>query len=161
MAQVLKLREFIASKDEILSDWTKSNLLKRLWKKDYTVWSKEKVPEIVNRLGWLFLPEIMFEQLDAITAFAKTVKDKKVKHVVLLGMGGSSLAPEVFQKIFGNSSSYPELIVLDSTHPEYISAVEKEIDLNHTIFIIASKSGTTLEIDNLSPINIGLNTSVY
>ena len=71
-----------------------------------------------------------------------------MKHVVLLGMGGSSLAPEVFQETFGNAPGYPKLRVLDSTHPAAVRAVEREIDLAHTVFLVSSKSGTTTETNS-------------
>jgi transaldolase/glucose-6-phosphate isomerase len=100
-------------------------------------------------LGWLVLPEMMHEQLEDFVSFAEEVKSEGKRHVVLLGMGGSSLAPEVFQKIFDNADDYPELIVLDSTHPSAIRAVEDKIDLRNTLFLVSSKSGTTIETISL------------
>jgi transaldolase/glucose-6-phosphate isomerase len=84
-----------------------------------------------------------------IRAFADKVKADGFRHVVLLGMGGSSLAPEVFQRTFGNAAGYPELIVLDSTHPAAVRAVEGRIDAGRTLFLVSSKSGTTLESNSL------------
>lgn len=143
--QVLKIGDYQSSVDEHLKTWKEAGFNRRLWEKDPTLWFSEPVPEITNRLGWLNLPEIMHEQLDALTAFAEEIKNDGIKHVVVLGMGGSSLAPEVYQNTLGNSASYPELLVLDSTHPDAVRAIEEKIDLRTTLFIVASKSGTTLE----------------
>jgi transaldolase/glucose-6-phosphate isomerase len=96
-------------------------------------------------MGWLSLPQTMHEHIDELEGFAKTIKDAGMKHAVLLGMGGSSLAPEVYQRTFGNRSGYPELIVLDSTHPAAVRAVERRIDPLRTLFVVSSKSGTTME----------------
>src|SRR6185369_14769516 len=114
----------------------------RLWKKDYTVWAKETEPELTDRLGWLDLPESMEAQLPSLRALAEKARADGIKHVVLLGMGGSSLAPEVFQQTFGNASGYPALIMLDSTHPQSVKSVESKIDLARTWFLVSSKSGT-------------------
>jgi transaldolase/glucose-6-phosphate isomerase len=87
----------------------------------------------------------MEEKLDALALFAEEIKGEGFTHVVLLGMDGSSLAPEVFQKTFGKSPGYPELIVLDSTHPEAVSALAGKLNFQNTLFLVSSKSGTTLE----------------
>lgn len=128
-----------------LKQWQESQFGSRLWKKDYTLWSKEPQPELADRLGWLELPETMVQQVDRLRAVADQVKAHGIKHVVLLGMGGSSLAPEVFQRTFGNAAGYPELRVLDSTHPLAVKAIEASIDLARTLFVVSSKSGTTTE----------------
>ncbi|MGQ0568285.1 MAG: bifunctional transaldolase/phosoglucose isomerase [Armatimonadota bacterium] len=125
--------------------WHQAQFLRRLWAKDYTLWSPALVPEITDRLGWLTLPETMTEHLDDLVSFANDVKAAGVRHVVLLGMGGSSLAPEVFHHTFGPAAGYPGLIVLDSTHPAAVRAVESQIDVNETLFLVSSKSGTTTE----------------
>jgi len=91
------------------------------------------------------LPELMHEKLDNLVLFAEQVKDEGLSHVALLGMGGSSLASEVFQKTFDNAPGYPELVVLDSTHPSAVCSIEDKLDLPHTLFLVSSKSGTTLE----------------
>ena len=80
-----------------LKEWQEAQFASRLWKKDHTLWSKEPQPELTDRLGWLELPVTMEQQVAALTAFADQGKADGIKHVVLLGMGGSSLAPEVFQ----------------------------------------------------------------
>ncbi len=128
-----------------LERWQKEKFAPRLWKKDYTLWSSKPLPELADRLGWLILPETMRGQLDDMAALAKSAKAEGISHVVLLGMGGSSLAPEVFQRTFGNAPGYPELRVLDSTQSESVRAVEAEVDLPRTLFLVSSKSGTTTE----------------
>jgi len=126
--------------------WEEQGFARLLWAKDYTLWSPQLLPEITNRLGWLTLPELMQEQIGDLADFAKQVREERVSRVVLLGMGGSSLAPEVFQRTFDNGPGYPELLVLDSTHPDAVRAAEaKAGDLAHTLFLVSSKSGTTLE----------------
>jgi len=123
----------------------KTNFIRRIWEKDYTLWTIKTLPEITDRLGWLSLPETMHSQLEVFVSFANQIKSEGFRYAVLLGMGGSSLAPEVYQKIFGNKEGYPKLIVLDSTHPSAIDYIENEIDLIKTLFIVSSKSGTTME----------------
>jgi len=130
---------------ERVEKWKKMNFARRLWTKDPTLWFSEPVPEIKDRLGWLILPEIMHEKLEELDTFAHEVKEEGIIHLVLLGMGGSSLAPEVFQKTFGYKKEYPGLFVLDSTHPEAVRALQHKIDLRKTLFLVSSKSGTTLE----------------
>jgi transaldolase / glucose-6-phosphate isomerase len=141
-------RKYQRRVDRRLKDWQNAQFAARVWQKDDTLWSKEPQPELTDRLGWLELPENMEKQVGGLTAFAGQVKADGIKHVVLLGMGGSSLAPEVFQQTFGNASGYPELRVLDSTHPAAVKAVEARIDLARTIFLVSSKSGTTTETNS-------------
>ncbi len=143
--RILKLGKYQEQAAKRLDQLKKTHFIRRIWKKDYTLWSSKSVPEITDRLGWLSLPEIMHDQLDDFVSFAEEIRSQGFKHAVLLGMGGSSLAPEIFQKIFGNKKGYLELIVLDSTHPSAIIALENKIDLRYTLFIVSSKSGTTTE----------------
>ncbi len=131
--------------EERLQAWQKDRFACRLWQKDPTLWSSQPAPELTDRLGWLNLPEQMHEQLDELAGFAQQAKADGIRHVVVLGMGGSSLAPEVFQQSFGNAPAHPALIVVDSTHPAAVRDVEKRIDLLHTLFLVSSKSGTTGE----------------
>ncbi|MEX2704826.1 MAG: hypothetical protein Q6352_006155 [Candidatus Freyrarchaeum guaymaensis] len=142
--QILSIGEYKTLVDERLDSWGRINFNRRLWEKDPTLWFQEQVPEITDRLGWLTLPETARNQADELRAFAEELKGE-VTYVVLLGMGGSSLAPKVFQSVFGNAPGYPELIVVDSTHPEYVRAVERRINLTDSFFLVSSKSGTTLE----------------
>jgi len=143
--QILTLGEFKPKVDNRLKSWKKQNFMHRIWTKDHTLWFSEPKPEIRDRLGWLVLPEMMHQKLEDFVSFAEGVKEEGKTHVVLLGMGGSSLAPEVFQNIFGNAPGYPELLVLDSTHPAAVQSIQEKIDLKRTLFLVSSKSGTTLE----------------
>jgi len=134
---------------ERLLRWKEQEFLKKLWKKDPALWSAEPVPEIIDRMGWLFLPESMEEKLPGLMEMAEEIKHEGVSHVVLIGMGGSSLAPEMFQSIFGNAEGCPKLVVLDSTHPAAIASLREALDIKRTFFLISSKSGTTLETISL------------
>ena len=128
-----------------LAEWESDGVARRIWAKDPTVWAETDLPELTDRLGWLSLPAEMAPAIGQLEDFARAVRDEGVRFVVLLGMGGSSLAPEVFQSTFGNAPGHPELIVLDSTHPGAVAAVDARIELEHTLFLVSSKSGTTLE----------------
>jgi len=143
--QVLRLGSFKGSVEERLKAWERMSFSRRLWSKDPTLWSREPVAEISNRLGWLELPEGSHDLLEGFTDFARELREEGVEHVLLLGMGGSSLAPKVFRRIFGRAEGYPDLVVLDSVHPEAIRRAEEGLDLRRTLFLVASKSGTTLE----------------
>ncbi len=146
--QELHLGKFQRRVHRCLQDWQAQQLGSRLWNKDYTLWSAELVPELMDRLGWLHLPETMEQQVNELRAFADKVKAEGVRHVVLLGMGGSSLAPEVFQQTLGNAPGYAELLVLDSTHPAAVMSLESKIDLAKALFLVSSKSGTTTETNS-------------
>ncbi|MGZ8498633.1 MAG: bifunctional transaldolase/phosoglucose isomerase [Candidatus Binatia bacterium] len=146
--QELHLGKSLKRVEKRLKDWQTAQVGKRIWEKDHKVWSKDVQPELTDRLGWLELPETMATEVAALSAFADKAKADGMKHVVLLGMGGSSLAPEVFQETFGNAPGYPKLRVLDSTHPAAVQAVEAGIDLAHTVFLVSSKSGTTTETNS-------------
>jgi len=111
-----------------------------LWKAD-----KEDIQTIVGGLGWLHLPEDMVTRAKEFMNFGAHIKREGYTSVVLLGMGGSSLCSEVARKTFGSAPGYPQLYVLDDTQPESILAIEKKLILEKTIFIVASKSGSTLE----------------
>jgi len=146
--QALSLGQWDKPVEDRLGAWQRGNFARRLWAKDHSLWSAKPLPELTDRMGWLALPEIMHEQVPALTAFADGVRDEGFRHVVLLGMGGSSLAPEVFQRTFGNASRRPELIVLDSTHPDAVRSVESRVDVAKTLFLVSSKSGTTTETNS-------------
>ena len=143
--QELNLGKYHRRVEKRLKTWRDAQVASRIWHKDHMVWSAVPQPELTDRLGWLELPETMETQVAALRAFADRVREDGIKDVVLLGMGGSSLAPEVFQETFGNAPGYPQLRVHDSTHPAAVTAVEREIDLSATLFIVSSKSGTTTE----------------
>lgn len=126
----------------------RASFASRLWDHDPTLW-KEDVShhaEIRNRLGWLEAPLRMKESIKDVAAFLEEIKAEGFTSVVLLGMGGSSLAPEVFQRTFGNRPGHPKLRVLDSTDPEQVLVIEQSIDIAHSLFIVSSKSGGTIEL---------------
>lgn len=128
-----------------LAEWESHGMARRIWAKDPTVWAETDLPELADRLGWLGLPDEMAGVVSDLKGFAAEIAQEGIQFVVLLGMGGSSLAPEVYQSTFGNAAGHPRLIVLDSTHPGAVEAVDARIDLANTLFLVASKSGTTLE----------------
>ncbi|SVB18767.1 uncharacterized protein METZ01_LOCUS171621, partial [marine metagenome] len=130
--------------DATLIDLESREIPSRILRQDCTVW-KPDPRGIIDRLGWLTVPDFMGQQVDSLIAFAKDVKSKGVRHVVLLGMGGSSLGPEVLRSVFGTTLGYPELIILDSTVPDRVVSITNIIDPAHTLFLISSKSGETLE----------------
>jgi transaldolase/glucose-6-phosphate isomerase len=120
-------------------------LVTRLKAKDPTIWGPPDTPELADRLGWVDLPETMAAAVPELESIADDAIADGTDHVVLLGMGGSSLAPEVFASVLGVADGHPPLIVLDSTHPDQVSAVAEAINPSRTIFIVSSKSGGTLE----------------
>ena len=128
-----------------LETWTVDRVVERLWAKDHTLWSPTPLPELTDRLGWLALPGSMTASVPEILDFAAAESARGTDHVVLLGMGGSSLAPAVFQALRKPRSGLPELQVLDSTHPGAVRALEGAIDPANTVFVVSSKSGTTTE----------------
>jgi hypothetical protein len=120
-------------------------VLERIWQRDGTLWAPPGTPEVTDRLGWLDIAVRMADQLDDLDAFVAEVRADGLTDAVLLGMGGSSLAPEVFRRSFGVRDGYLRLHVLDSTDPDQIQAVLDAIDLETTLFIVSSKSGGTIE----------------
>jgi transaldolase/glucose-6-phosphate isomerase len=121
------------------------DVARRIWRKDDTLWGEHGAPEIGNRLGWLTIAETMREALPDLTAFARQAVDDGFTDCVLLGMGGSSLAPEVLGRSFGSEPGWLRLQVLDSTDAAAIRAVEDSLDLDKTLFLVSSKSGGTIE----------------
>lgn len=118
----------------------------RLWKKDPELWKKDEAAkkQISGALGWLDSPFWMQSRVGEIVEFAEEIRAAGFAHAVLLGMGGSSLAPEVLRGVFQNPK-YPRLLVLDTTDPAWIESVRGQLDLKRTLFIFASKSGGTIE----------------
>lgn len=131
----------IAGKRDIVE---KSNLVKRIWNKDYRVW-KDDPDEISNRLDWLNSPSLMVKKAGEIKNFAQDIVTGGITDVVVLGMGGSSLSCEVFSDVFEKKHGYPELHVLDTTNPGQISNLANDLDLERTLIIVSTKSGTTIE----------------
>ena len=130
-----------------LKELRQTGFVRRLWAKDPTLWHTDPVHQkiIRNALGWLHITEQQVHHLPRIKSVADSVRTAGFKHALLLGMGGSSLCPEVFRMTFGVVPGYPELHVLDSTVPAQVRSFEKRVDLAKTLCIVASKSGTTTE----------------
>jgi transaldolase/glucose-6-phosphate isomerase len=125
-----------------LDDWEINSKVQRLWNGDASVWTGA---DENKWLGWLTIVNEQITHIDALKSIAADIQRAKFKHALLLGMGGSSLCPEVLRLTFGKIKGFPELHVLDSTDPAQIKAIEKKLDLKSTICIVSSKSGSTLE----------------
>jgi len=125
-----------------IEDWQKNNKVRRLWARDATLWSNT---DESNWLAWLGITDDQLAHIQHLTDIAAEAKSAGWTSAVLLGMGGSSLCPEVLRMTFGKIAGYPEMHVIDSTDPQQIAAIEKKLDLKKTIFIVSSKSGSTLE----------------
>ena len=125
-----------------LQDWKKNGKVQRLWQKDASLWTGAGEDKW---LGWLEITEQQLEDIDKLKQLAADIKNADFKNALLLGMGGSSLCPEVLRLTFGKTAGYPDLHVLDSTDPAQIKDVEAQVDLTSTICIVSSKSGSTLE----------------
>lgn len=131
--------------EERLTLAAQARVAERLRECDATLWGEPGTPEIANRLGWLTIAERTLGDLDAVEAFAREIRDEGFEDVVLLGMGGSSLAPEVLRRSFGHRAEHPRLHVLDSTDAATIRAVHGAIEPKRTLFVVSSKSGGTIE----------------
>jgi transaldolase/glucose-6-phosphate isomerase len=128
--------------DTEMEVWRESGRIRRLWTGDESLWTGVDEGKWV---GWLSVVEQELAGVDRLIGFAEQVKQRRFTDLVLLGMGGSSLGPEVFGKTFGRRSGWPHFHMLDSTDPAQIKAIEREVDLGKTLFIVSSKSGSTLE----------------
>jgi transaldolase/glucose-6-phosphate isomerase len=125
---------------------TDDQVAQRIWQKDPTLWGGDKdTPELSNRLGWLTISDSMLEHAAELREFAGGCMDEGLTDVVLLGMGGSSLAPEVFRRSFEKQPDGMTLHVLDSTDADAVRAAEQAVDLSKTLFLVSSKSGGTVE----------------
>ncbi len=148
MSELLKLSlgQYNAHVDNALLEAEKTAVLSRIWKRDLSLWSSDRSHQriINNSLGWLTAPENMKAATTELHEFARAVA-KDFTQVMVCGMGGSSLCPEVLAKTFGRQPGFPQLLVLDSTDPDYIAALKSQVDIARCLFIIASKSGTTTE----------------
>lgn len=142
------LGPYQAAVSQVVAEAEALELTRRIWRKDPSVWKAEESHQkiISNSLGWLTVPGKMLAVADEVIAFAEDVRHSTVfKHVMLCGMGGSSLCPEVLRQTFGPQKDHPELLVLDSTDPDVLADFATRIDLQRCLFVIASKSGTTTE----------------
>jgi transaldolase/glucose-6-phosphate isomerase len=131
-----------ASVKSTMADWQSGGKMKRLWDGDSSLWTGT---DESNWLGWLDIVEEQTAQQEQLQKIAKEVQARGFEHVLLLGMGGSSLCPEVLRMTFGHIPHFPVLHVLDSTDPAQVKAFEHQIDVAKTLFIVSSKSGSTLE----------------
>lgn len=127
-----------------LSAWHNEGLASKIWEKPTDLWPAS-TGDIKGQLGWLFFPEQSAQSVSAWEKFAAAIQGEGFRQVVLLGMGGASLPAAVFYEIFGHASGYPELIVLDTCHPRFIRDLSDKLDLQHTLFVVTSKSGVTIE----------------
>jgi transaldolase/glucose-6-phosphate isomerase len=125
-----------------LADWTSNNKVQRLWAKDASLWTNTDEGQW---LGWLDIVQKQLAQKQQFTSLAEEIRAAGFTHLLLLGMGGSSLCVEVLKLTFGKIAGHPQVVVLDSTDPAQIRAVEKQVDLAKTIAVVSSKSGSTLE----------------
>ena len=130
--------------DSRFEELAKADLPERIWRKDPAVWRATE-EQIGDRLGWLDVTSAMRAKVPELEDFAEEVRDSGFRHVVLLGMGGSSMGPEVLRQAFGSADGYPEFIVLDSTVPSAVQAVTDVVDAGRTLFLVSSKSGSTIE----------------
>ena len=127
-----------------LENLVNEKIVERIWKKDHTVWS-ENPKEITDRLGWLDCVNYSRKMLDEIQSFVNEIKSEGLTDVLLLGMGGSSLAPEVIGNVFGWQDGYLRIHVLDSTHPEAVKHIAESLNPKTTLYIVSTKSGGTVE----------------
>ncbi len=131
-----------ASVKTAIGEWQSSGKMQRLWSRDATLWTGS---DEADWLGWLDIVEEQLAHSSELKNLSQEITNAGFKDALLLGMGGSSLCPEVLRKTFGNIANHPDLHVLDSTDPAQVKAFENKIDIAKTIFIVSSKSGSTLE----------------
>ncbi len=141
------LGKYQASVEKELQKLTEEQFLQKLWGKDGSAWSEDEKEQqsIKEALGWLTIVEPMLEHVDDLERFAEEVSGEDIEQVVVLGMGGSSLCPDVLAHTFPQKEGYPRLEILDTTHPDAVRALADHIDPAKTLFIVSSKSGTTAE----------------
>jgi len=128
-----------------LDAWSRGNATARIWRRDPSFWPTATPPDVAGGLGWLAAPAASRTTLAELKAFGDDVAREGFAHVLLLGMGGSSLAPEVIGAILPHGPGHPELLVLDSTHPAAARDALDRAPVERTLYLVSSKSGTTLE----------------
>jgi transaldolase/glucose-6-phosphate isomerase len=138
------LGDYGAAVEETIREIHDRDALGRIWQHDYRLW-EARPDDIADRLGWLTIPDVMEDQVDRLSALVEEVEAEGYERAVLLGMGGSSLAPELFGLIFGREGLDLDVDVLSSTHPDAVWEMAQSVDPLRTLFIVASKSGTTVE----------------
>ncbi len=141
------LGRYEAARQQALQKLQSEQFVDKIWKKDPAAWhaSGDHAKLIPNALGWLAVPELVRKNVAELKAFSKEIADAGFQHVMVLGMGGSSLCPEVLTRTFGKQSGFPKLLVLDSTVPATVQRLNQQINVTKTLFIVASKSGSTTE----------------
>ncbi|HEV2827220.1 MAG TPA: hypothetical protein VGW76_06410 [Pyrinomonadaceae bacterium] len=146
-AMMTSLGEYAAAVSATLTEAHQSKVIERIWSKDSSLWKPEPSHQkiIANSLGWLTVPGEMIEVAEELKTFAESISASGFRYVMICGMGGSSLCPEVLRQTFGRQKDFPELLVLDSTDPDAINNFKRQIDIGRCLFVIASKSGTTTE----------------
>jgi len=142
--RMARLGEHQAAVDAALDHLVQKRIVARIWEHDHTVWKPEST-EITNRLGWLHTIEVMMDYVPRLQSLVEELRAEGYTHALLLGMGGSSLAPEVFRKTFGVADGHLDLAVLDSTDPGAVLAHAERLDPARTLFIVSTKSGSTVE----------------
>ncbi len=125
-----------------LAEWRAQGKVRKLWGRDASLWTGK---DEAQWLGWLGITNGQLAHIQRLTRITEVARSAGFSHVLLLGMGGSSLCPEVMKMIFGKISGFPELHVLDSTDPAQVKTFEEKVNLESTLFIVSSKSGSTLE----------------
>jgi glucose-6-phosphate isomerase len=138
--------------DPLVNHFVEEHAVRRIWERDPSVWGTAdpaSVSSIRNRLGWLDAPGAMRAHLGEVRQLAQQVRDANIRTLYLLGMGGSSLCAEVLRTVYGVAEPYPDLVVLDTTDEETLTSVASRLDHAKALFIVASKSGTTIEIASM------------
>lgn len=145
--QTASLGSYADAVKKTIEQADKETWVRRIWQKDASLWKDDAEHQkiIRNALGWVTVIDQLVANEDELAAFSERVRNDGFTDAMLLGMGGSSLCPEVFRRTFGKVESFPTLHVLDSTDPATVKSFEERVDLAHTMFIVASKSGTTTE----------------
>ncbi|MBQ5545942.1 MAG: bifunctional transaldolase/phosoglucose isomerase [Acetobacter sp.] len=126
--------------------WCCEGIIRRLWKKDASLWTGNGESHWLN---WLTIVGDRIDHLSELEDFQLEVRSRSFSDILLIGMGGSSLGPEVLAMTFGKREGFGKFHILDSTDPQQVAAIEKSLDIAHTLFIVSSKSGTTLEVRNM------------
>lgn len=139
---VIESSEMRAAVDAEMDSWRKGGRVRKLWAGDKSLWTRSDEDKWI---GWLNIVDQELADLEHLRGFAEWVRRGSFTDVVLLGMGGSSLGPEVLGETFGRQAGWPKFHMLDSTDPAQIATIEGAIDLGKTLFIVSSKSGSTLE----------------
>jgi len=140
----VSLSKYQTAVEKSLNHISRERIIVRMWQKDHTVWRNDPT-EISNRLGWLDCVEVTKKSFAEINSFVEEIRKEGFTNALLMGMGGSSLTPEVFRFTFGLNKDYLDLHVLDSTHPAAVLEYENKLDPKKTLYIVSTKSGGTVE----------------